>query len=73
MSDEKKLTEREASIRLRMLAGLSREQAEQVEANQAAHDAELAKAAKAEKAEKSGTDAKASEGDGKSADPKAKK
>jgi hypothetical protein len=46
MSEEKKITEREASIRLRMIAGLSREQAEQVEANQEAHDAALAKAAK---------------------------
>jgi hypothetical protein len=44
MSDEKKLTEREAAIRLKQIAGLSREQAEAVVASQEAHDAELAKA-----------------------------
>lgn len=52
MSDEK-ITEREAAIRLRMIAGLSREQAVQAQAAQEAHDNELAKAAKAAaKAEK---------------------
>jgi hypothetical protein len=46
MSDNTKISEREAAIRLKELAGLSRKQAETVVADQEAHDAALAKAEK---------------------------